>query len=809
MKTLNILHLSDLHYQPNALRQNNVLSAFWKDLDNLTASYTIDIVVFSGDLVYKGDSYQDFLSSYENFIEPILRKLKIPKGHFLITPGNHDIQRSKVKERWEKALEQEIVTAEDIHKVVTNLDTNYQDDVKVRLGNYYRFLEDKKLTDHYTFSNSVFCANKVEIDGIKIGIANLNTSLRATGFGNNYDYGKLIVGAYQVEKSISLLSGCDITIANFHHPFDWLKDVEKQDIRRYILESFDLVLFGHNHQSDTERIVKSKKGAIVVNAGALYEKSNSFIGYSVISISQIDVTISMRSYFPKRRVFDAAVDIIPDGRQKFDVQLFAKSKGVLDRLEESETIVDLEIDDTIAELDQLTEKQLEIRLDKNRFLEKNLTTTEINKQIINRICNYRKYDLTGFNFEGLDLTGYDFSGINLCRSQFIDSNLNKTFFSDVNLEDASMINCSVSDANFLDVDCLRSVVNINGRIFVGGANGAIVEYRTKDFYRSGSTMIFSLAGAKLDNLLAAGTESGYVYIWNINNKRNYIRALRNFDYPVYSLAFSPIANNILTVTGRNGQIDIYDWQIDSKPKSITFHDRDVLSLAFSPDGRFLASVGVDRKLVITETSTWKLVAVVKTHSKDYLRAVIWLDNTHLLLGGDDGHIFLWTFIKQQLVFKAKSDLGSAILSISYSPSNYLVALGLRNDHMSVVRIGMEDSSLNFNKLLDSKVHVGRIWSLTFTEDYRSIVTAGNEGAAIFWNDIIDETGSLSSHYLEGRFIEKLKVFNLDFKCFNLRINGLKGLVNSGYRVAKNKDRHWDFDECSLQDWLVNKGAVSY
>jgi len=52
-----------------------------------------------------------------------------------------------------------------------------------------------------------------------------------------------------------------ISIAVFHHPYNWFESEFAKDFKSYISSHFDLVMTGHEHDPDNETVV-SVKGTI-------------------------------------------------------------------------------------------------------------------------------------------------------------------------------------------------------------------------------------------------------------------------------------------------------------------------------------------------------------------------------------------------------------------------------------------------------------------------------------------------------------------------------------------------------------------
>lgn len=112
------------------------------------------------------------------------------------------------------------------------------------------------------------------------------------------------------------------------------------------------------------------------------------------------------------------------------------------------------------------------------------------------------------------------------------------------------------------------------------------------------------------------------------------------------------------------------------------HKGSILALAFSPDGKFLASAGEDRRLKVWDLSSSSLYKDLKGHSET-VQSLVWSKDSNLLAsGGQDGLVRLWD-VQNCSDQDQKSDLLNSfstkctnVIDLCYSPHNTLLATGL-------------------------------------------------------------------------------------------------------------------------------------
>jgi len=93
---MRILHIGDFHFKSR--NESDHKEIVDKMVESLKEQPPIDFVFFTGDLVYSGKNFKDFLTSYEIIFATITNQLSVGKENIFFSCGNHDISQDDCSE---------------------------------------------------------------------------------------------------------------------------------------------------------------------------------------------------------------------------------------------------------------------------------------------------------------------------------------------------------------------------------------------------------------------------------------------------------------------------------------------------------------------------------------------------------------------------------------------------------------------------------------------------------------------------------------------------------------------------------------
>jgi WD40 repeat protein len=119
--------------------------------------------------------------------------------------------------------------------------------------------------------------------------------------------------------------------------------------------------------------------------------------------------------------------------------------------------------------------------------------------------------------------------------------------------------------------------------------------------------------------------------------------------------------------------------LEHSPHLTTFlvgHTRDVYALAFSPDGKILASAGFDRRIQLWDVATHRPLGSPWTGHRGYIFDLAFHPGgTLLAAGGQDGRVLLWKPMSHQLVGKPIISGCGSVLNVAFSSDGRTLVAG--------------------------------------------------------------------------------------------------------------------------------------
>jgi WD40 repeat protein len=163
----------------------------------------------------------------------------------------------------------------------------------------------------------------------------------------------------------------------------------------------------------------------------------------------------------------------------------------------------------------------------------------------------------------------------------------------------------------------------------------------------------------------------WYYLWKLYHQ-NVLFTLRHND-EVRDLAFSPDGKSIATASADN---TAKLWDVETGRELITFngHKARLQDLDFSPDGKRLATASSDNTARIWDAASGLEIASLKGHQDEVWSVDFSRDGKSLATGSLDGTARLWEVANGQEIFMVKSGAGS-VISVVFTPDGKKLVMG--------------------------------------------------------------------------------------------------------------------------------------
>jgi len=208
---------------------------------------------------------------------------------------------------------------------------------------------------------------------------------------------------------------------------------------------------------------------------------------------------------------------------------------------------------------------------------------------------------------------------------------------------------------------------------------------------------------------------------------------------VSAVAWSPDGKRIASASD-DRTVQVCDAKTGSRILIYKGHNAEVYAASWSPNGKYIASAGADKTVQVWDASTGALLTKYTRHT-DQVNAVSWSSDSKSIASGSDDHtVQVWNISDGKLMLTYALHT-AGVLCVAWSPDNTAIASGSWDNTIQAFSTIQTQSFDVGDRIFDYRGHAAEVYSVAWSPNGKRIASAsadkvvqvgsGINGATIF------------------------------------------------------------------------------
>jgi WD40 repeat protein len=359
--------------------------------------------------------------------------------------------------------------------------------------------------------------------------------------------------------------------------------------------------------------------------------------------------------------------------------------------------------------------------------------------------------------------------------------------------------------------------------YLQGVNLREVDFSNSDFDKCIFTQSFgsiqSVAFSP-NGQLAASDTNGQIILWQVADNKQLLSFKAHLSW-IWSVAFSS-DGKILASCSSDNTICLWRLPDGNLIRTLQGHTSEVRSVTFSSNGKIIASGGSDYTIRIWNLTTGRQLQILQGHTNVVSAVAFSPDNETIASGSYDHTIRIWNVATGECIKVLEGHI-SQVRSVIFSRDGNIIASGSYDRTIRIWDVTTEEC------LSILQGHLSQVRSVAFSRDGLLLVSAGRDLTIKLWIILRNENSvetqlisSFSGHtqsvesvafspddkiLVSGSFDQTVRLWDVNNeKC----LNTLQGYANSIWSVAFSNDGEIlasASDDFAVRFWKVSTGQL--